>query len=603
MVGLDIGTSAVRAAELDLASNPPVLTTYGQVGLPPGAIVDGEIQDVSAVSDAITRLWRNGGFRETSVVVGLAGLRAITREMDLPYVPDDEVDQVVQFQAEEVIPFPAERTVFSTQVLADYNGPDGAAMRRVLVAAAHRDLVDGVVAAIERAGLEVAGVDLVSSALVRAITTGRQGPQGYASQPAFAQAYAGQPGFGQPGGAQPGFGQPGFGQPGGVLGPLAPDQPEAIVSVGAGLTVVVVHQAGRPQFVRTVGTAGNAASAAISAALDLPVADAEGLKRRLGEPTPQVQAAEKAVQPVVSELVGEIRNSVQFFASLPGRAAIARILVTGGGAQLRGFLDQLQAETRLPVVPISPLSLVDTSGLALSPDQVALIEPVLATPIGLALPEAIPGAKKFNLVPAEVIERAEQRRLQRYAITGGIAALVLILAFSGWRFWQVHQANSRITSLTSSDATLKAQVVQYDPVVRATDAVRNSTTQVQQVAAHAVDWPAVLTAIGPLTPSGLSITTFDGTTTAPAAAASGSTASGAAASGGASPAEIGQITASCTGTGTGFVLASQWIDGVGSSKLFDTPLVPSVTVTGGQVSFTSTVGITPAASLAHNPNY
>lgn len=593
MVGLDIGTSAVRAAELDLASNPPVLTTYGQVGLPPGAIVDGEIQDVSAVSDAITRLWRNGGFRETSVVVGLAGLRAITREMDLPYVPDDEVDQVVQFQAEEVIPFPAERTVFSTQVLADYNGPDGAAMRRVLVAAAHRDLVDGVVAAIERAGLEVAGVDLVSSALVRAITTGRQAPQGYAPQPAYAEALAG-----QAGGVQSGFGQPGFGQPGGVLGPLAPDQPEAIVSVGAGLTVVVVHQAGRPQFVRTVGTAGNAASAAISAALDLPAADAEGLKRRLGEPTPQVQAAEKAVQPVLSELVGEIRNSVQFFASLPGRAAIARILVTGGGAQLRGFLDQLQAETRLPVLPISPLSLVDTSGLALSPDQVALIDPVLATPIGLALPEAIPGAKKFNLVPAEVVERAEQRRLQRYAITGGIAALVLVLAFSGWRFWQVHQANSRITSLTSSVATLKAQVVQYDPVVRATDAVRTSTTQVQQVAAHAVDWPAVLDAIGPLTPSGLSITTFDGTTTGPGAAASGSTASSTA-----SPAEIGQITATCSGTGTGFVLASQWIDGVGSSKLFDTPLVPSVSVSGGQVSFTSTVGITPAASLAHNPNY
>ncbi|MDA8185542.1 MAG: type IV pilus assembly protein PilM [Actinomycetota bacterium] len=588
VVGLDIGTSAVRAAELDLASNPPVLTTYGQVGLPPGAIVDGEIQDVSAVSDAITRLWRNGGFRETSVVVGLAGLRAITREMDLPYVPDDEVDQVVRFQAEEVIPFPADRTVFSTQVLADYNGPDGTAMRRVLVAAAHRDLVDGVVTAIESAGLQVAGVDLVSSALVRAITTGRQGPQGYAPQPAYAEALAG-----QPGGVQSGFGQPG-----GALGPLAPDQPEAIVSVGAGLTVVVVHQAGRPQFVRTVGTAGNAASAAISAALDLPVADAEGLKRRLGEPTPQVQAAEKAVQPVLSELVGEIRNSVQFFASLPGRAAIARILVTGGGAQLRGFLDQLQAETRLPVLPISPLSLVDTSGLALSPDQVALIDPVLATPIGLALPEAIPGAKKFNLVPAEVVERAEQRRLQRYAITGGIAALVLILAFSGWRFWQVHQANSRITSLTSSVATLKAQVVQYDPVVRATDAVRTSTTQVQQVAAHAVDWPAVLGAIGPLTPSGLSITTFDGTTTGPGAAASGSTASSTA-----SPAEIGQITATCSGTGTGFVLASQWIDGVGSSKLFDTPLVPSVTVSGGQVSFTSTVGITPAASLAHNPNY
>lgn len=522
------------------------------------------------MADAIRRLWENGGFVETSVVVGVAGLRAITREMDLPYVPDEEVDMAVRFQAEEVIPFPAERTVFSTQVLADYNAPDGTAMRRVLVAAAHRDLVDGVVNAIEAAGLEVAGVDLVSSALVRAIMIG---------------------------GGSMGYG------PGGYPGAGLADQPEAIVSVGAGLTVVVVHQGGRPQFVRTIGTAGNAATAAISSTLDLPMSDAEAVKRRLGEPTPQVQAAEKAVQPVLTELVNEIRNSVQFFASLPGRAPIARILVTGGGAQLRGFFEQLQTETRMQVVPISPLSRLDTTQLQapITAEQFRLMDPVLATPVGLALPETLPGAKKFNLVPAEVLERAEQRRLKRYAITGGVAALVLIVAFSGWRFWQVHQANSSIASLRASVASLNAQEVRYDPVVRATKAVGTSTLQARDVAEHAVDWPAVLDAIGPLTPANLSIVKFDGTATFGSPSTTSSTSTSSTSS--STSTDIGQITASCSGTGTGFSLASEWIDGVGSSKLFDTPLVPSVAVAGGTVTFTSTVGITPAASLAHNPNY
>ena len=145
VVGLDIGTSAVRAAELDLGPTPPVLVTYGQVGLPPGAIVDGEVRDVHAVADAIRRLWHNGNFVSSSVIVGLAGLRAITREMDMPFVPDDEVSSAAKFQAEEVIPFPPEKTLLSAQVLADYAADDGTAMRRVLVAAAHRDLVDGVV--------------------------------------------------------------------------------------------------------------------------------------------------------------------------------------------------------------------------------------------------------------------------------------------------------------------------------------------------------------------------------------------------------------------------------------------------------------------------
>ena len=128
------------------------------------------------------------------------------------------------------------------------------------------------------AGLQVEGVDLVSSALVRALVD----PE------------------------------------------TMSDSPEAIVSVGAGLTVVVVHQHGRPQFVRTVGIGGNATTAAVASALDLPLADAEALKRRLGEPVPQVQAAERAARASMSELVGEIRNSIQYFASLPGRAPISR---------------------------------------------------------------------------------------------------------------------------------------------------------------------------------------------------------------------------------------------------------------------------------------
>ena len=94
-VGLDIGTSGVRAAEIDTSKSTPVLLTYGQVGLPPGSLVDGEIRDASSVTEAIQKLWKNGQFSGSSVIVGIAGLRAITREIDLPYVPDDEIDRLV----------------------------------------------------------------------------------------------------------------------------------------------------------------------------------------------------------------------------------------------------------------------------------------------------------------------------------------------------------------------------------------------------------------------------------------------------------------------------------------------------------------------------
>ncbi len=372
VVGLDIGTSAVRASELEFGSGAPKLVAFGQVGLPPGAIVDGEVKDVPAVAEAIRRLWHNGRFVSDSVVVGIAGLRVITRELDLPWVPDSEVDSAVRFQSEEVIPFPADKTILSTQILGDQKADDGTVTRRVLVAAAHRELVDGVVAAVEQAGLNVEGVDLVSSALVRALAD--------SDHPS--------------------------------------DEPEAIVSVGAGLTVVVVHQEGRPQFVRTIGTGGSEATAAIAAALDLPQADAEVIKLRLGDGSAQAQSAEFAVQSTIQGLVGEIRSSIQYFASLQGRHPIVRVLVTGGGSLLRGFIPQLQAQVRIPVQAVSPLARLNVSALDLQPDQAAAIDPVLASPIGLALPESNPSVRNFNLVPPEVLQRLFLRKVQRYTIVG-----------------------------------------------------------------------------------------------------------------------------------------------------------------------------------------
>jgi len=558
VVGLDIGTSAVRAAELEFGSGAPVLVAFGQVGLPPGAIVDGEVQDRSAVTDAIMRLWQNGKFVSKSVVVGIAGLRAITRELDLPWVPDEDVDSAVRFQSEEVIPFPPDKTILSAQVLADTTAPDGTKMRRVLVAAAHRDLIDGVVDAVEKAGLVVEGVDLVSSALVRAL-----------GDP-FAMA----------------------------------DRPEAIVSIGAGLTVVVVHQQGRPQFVRTIGTGGNAATAAVASSLDLPLVDAEALKRRLGEASPQVQSAEQAVQASIGELVGEIRNSIQYFATLPGRAPIARVLITGGGARLRGLVRQLQAQVRIPVEHVSPLARLDLSRIDLAPEQSASIDPVLAAPIGLALPEPNASVKKFNLVPPEVTRRAFERKIVKYSFAAAAVVAVLLVGVSGWRFWEVHHAQDQVGTLHASVAELNAQIPTFDKVVAIANELRTSKIQVSHIAATAVDWSAVVGQLGAKIPAGLSVTTFTGTSgSAPAATSSTAVPAGTSPT----PGAIGSLTLGLGGTfptSAHFDPVAQWIDNISSSSMFGPPGVTSVAnapLNGNtSVTFQSTLELSPDANLTKN---
>jgi type IV pilus assembly protein PilM len=570
-VGLDIGTSAVRAAELDVGHTRPVLHTYGQVGLPPGSLVDGEIRDVSAVTEAITKLWKNGQFSSTSVIVGIAGLRAITRELDLPFVPDSEVDSAVRFQSEEVIPFPPDQTILSSQVLADYTSPEGDKMRRVLVAAAHADLVNGVIEAVEKAGLTVEGIDLISSALVRAI------------------------------------------------GADDSEQPEAIVSVGAGLTVVVVHQQGRPQFVRTIGSGGNATTAAVSAALDVPIMDAEGVKRRIGEPVAQMQSAERAAQTSMNELVGEIRNSIQYFASLPGRLPVSRVLVTGGGSELSGLIPMLEAQVRLPVLTVSPLARLDTARLDLTEDQENEVASVLTTPIGLALPEPDKVVKKFNLIPPEVAQRIRMKKIQERTVLAGVALLVVLALFGVWKFYQVHNAESNVSALNQNIATLNAQVPKYDLVVAAQNAYQAGVSRRSSVLNSAVDWPMALSNLISITPANAKVQAFVGTqlaptvtsgasssttadaTTATTAPTTASSSAGSSSAGNTTSAAIGTIELGVTGPGPSLSISEAWINAVAGSQLFANPLQGATVVnTDTSISFPFTISVTPNASLDKN---
>jgi len=568
IVGLDIGTSAVRAAELDVSKHTPVLMTYGQVGLPPGSLEDGEIRDPSSVAKAIEKLWKNGQFSGSSVIVGIAGLRAITREIDLPYVPDDEVESAVRFQSEEVIPFPPDQTILSSQVLADYTNDEGAKMRRVLIAAAHVDLVNGVIGAVEQAGLTVDAVDLISSALVRSIGSHE-----------------------------------------------ASDRPEAIVSVGAGLTVVVVHQSGRPQFVRTIGSGGNATTAAIAASLDMPIVDAEALKYRFGADSTQIQAGERVAQASMRDLVDEIRNSIQYFASLPDRLPVSQILVTGGGSELPGFVPMLESQVHLPVRTVSPLDRVDVSKLDLTPEQSTAVSPVLASPIGLALPEPDKAVKKFNLLPAEVAEKSRMRRIQQRTVVGSVAVLVLLLLFGGWKFLQVRSEQNKVGDLQASIASLNAQVPKYDLVVAANDAYTKGLARRASVLNSAVDWPLALNSLIAITPAGATVGTFSGAQVAPTPASSSSTSSssgGSSSSGSSSSgssaattspksAAIGTINLNVTGPGPSLSISAAWINAVSASQYFANPLQGATTVNpDSSISFPFTVSVTPDASLSKN---
>jgi len=542
IVGLDIGTSALRAVELVVdGDRQPVLEAYGQVGLPHGVIVDGEVRDHSQVAAALRRLWHKGGFKTTRVRLGVAGLRAITRELELPQLPPEEIDAAVALQAEEIVPFPLEQASISSSVVSKTVDAEGKPQLRVLVAAAHRDLVHGVVAAVEEAGLEPETVDLQSAALSRAFTL--------------------------PGGSS---------------------EPEAVVSIGAGLTHVVVHHGGTLEFVRTIDIGGDTVTQALAAALDLPVIDAEITKRQLDLPGEHDPASISTVNQIIGDLVTEVQNSIRYYTSIPGNEALGRVLVTGGGARTPGLLAELQRRIDLPVLEAAPLSFVTARRLRVSATDAENINSTVAVPIGLALNG--PARTRFDLMPVEIMERRAARRVRRKLVLVAVAIGVLLLAASAWRVLAIRSAEHQVAILRSTVHTIQTvELPKYDKAVRLTNEVSRLQNQEKPLVAKEVDWLTVLNQFTQFMPSGASLSSISLTALTP----TGGPSSGAQSAGGSS-APIGNGTGTVTTQSltqvTQFGLAMER-----SHALSDVTLSGSIASSSSGVTFPIGFTITPNA--------
>jgi type IV pilus assembly protein PilM len=444
-IGLEVSNSAVRIAEISVGGGRPKLVNLGQIRLGPRAVVDGAIVDVPAVTAAIQRCVSEWDFSIKEVHLGIAGLRAITRELDMPSVPDSELDAAVRLQALDVIPFPVDKTLMSARPLEDVTSPDGVNMRRVLLAAAHRDIVDPLLEAVMAAGLTPISIDLTSTAMIRSLfdpTTSMGGP-------------------------------------------------EAIVNVGAGLTTVVVHENGVPHFVRTIAEGGDTVTAAIAGALDLPIDDAETTKRNLDQQGPHIRAAASAANEASTSLVGEIRSSIEYYSTLPGRSEIRRVTLTGGGSRLNGLQERIQQNLRAQVVRGSALSRIETP---LSPDEVVTRDPLVSVVVGLALPERA-GVKPLDLMPPEVLKSRRAARSDRVVV--GVAALIVILlAFLGvLRYLQVHHAENTVSGLNSSIAQTKIDIAKYNKAHTDYVAVVNDEALLSPLVKTESDWPKIISTV------------------------------------------------------------------------------------------------------------
>ncbi len=382
-IGLDIGSFAVRAAEVSVESGAPTLHRFAQVTLPPGAVEEGQVVDQAAVAATIRQLWAKGGFKQRRVVVGISSKDVKVRQAEVPNLPPDEIRSALRYEAHDLIPT-SDIDAVMDYFVQDRFTRDGTEMLRVLVVAAPVAQIDATIAAASAAGLDVEGVDLIPFALVRSLSS----PHG---------------------------------DTGG----------EVIVSVGAGLTTVVVQSGGVAQLVRTTGGGGGTITEAIAARLSVDYEQAEAVKRMASPHTPEGAAATALIDEQLGVLVREIVGSVDYFVTQTADVDVQRIVLTGAGSLVPGLRERIRSESHLDVVPADALRNVVLGKTRLTPEQLVAASTTLAGPIGLALaPLAAPGTRLTGLLPAHYAQRQSARR--EVKITAAAVAALVALLFGLW---------------------------------------------------------------------------------------------------------------------------------------------------------------------------
>jgi type IV pilus assembly protein PilM len=541
-IGLDIGTHAVRAVELSMGRGRPSVKRMGQVALPSGAVVGGEVMDPATVASALRRLWREVGFRDRSVVVGVANSRVVARIAEVPAVPDDEIRTSLRFQVQDLIPIPIDEAEIDFQIV-DRDVTVGEELRvRMLLVAAHRDMLRNLVAALEGAGLSAARIDLIPLALIRAIL--RQ-------------------------------------QPAAVAGLAEPDGQDVIIDSGAGVTNIVVHDRGVPSFVRSLPTGGALVTDAIATDLDIPGTVAEALKRQVGMPSTLL------VSPLVHDiasrslvpLAAEVSSSLDFHSTQLADASLRQVVLSGGGARMLPLRALLTEQLGIPVTTPDPFVGIDTSSVRFDQDLARVGDQFLVA-VGLALPADAASGQSIDLRSREAdAMRVERRRTVKAG--AGVGALALVLAgLTVVRTGQVSDANAEASRSEAVVSTLNTRIGSYTKVAQVEGDIQARSQVVSKALEGDIAWSPLLRDISASLPGDVWITSFQATRGVAGAA--------------------GKVQ--LVAMGDNQTSAARWLEQSGHLESLASPWVSSSAkaADGGPsavVSFTATADLAPGAAV------
>lgn len=339
VAGLDVGSSSIKMVELEGKMNSLNLVGLGFENLPDDTIVDGQIMELNVVSGVIQNICANHQMTATQVVTGVSGHSVIIKNIVLPPMSQEELEESIDWHAEEHIPYDLADVSLDYQVTSTT-----AEATCVLIAACKRERIDNIKQAIQLAGKQPVVIDVDTFALQNCYEVNYQ-----------------------------------------------PDasQVVALLNIGASTMNVNIVQGNRSLFTRDITVGGSQFTDVLQRSLGISYQQAEAVKRGVMEAAQGVE--EKSIEPLindVTEIVAmEIQKTFDFYRATTedSEVVVQKILISGGGSKLAGLAEELSKRLELPVEVLDPFRNIKVDTRKFDPDYLSEIMPEMAVAVGLAV--------------------------------------------------------------------------------------------------------------------------------------------------------------------------------------------------------------------------
>lgn len=337
LVGLDIGSRIIKVGELTESKKGYSLKNFGAIDVSSGLIEEGTVKDPETVAELIRELFMTHNIKEQNVAISIGGYSVIVKKISVQTMTEQELQDTIQFEAEQYIPFDISDVNLDFQILGDAeNNPD---QMSVLLVAAKTDMIEEYINLVQLSGLHPCIIDVDAFAL----------------QNIYELNYD------------------------------IEDENVALIDIGASKTSLNILQGDVSLFMRDVALGCSQINEKISSLTDCSFEEAEQLK--FSEDTGKISRKDltEIISSVTADWCEEIRRALDYFCSTDAETQIRRIILSGGGAHIETFRHLLAAETSTEVEVINPIANIDIGNKNTDSTFLEQIAPQAAICLGLAI--------------------------------------------------------------------------------------------------------------------------------------------------------------------------------------------------------------------------